>query len=150
MIFRCSALYSAVDSPGRTRSPCCRYLRGGAISFATDRPQYRSGALKSSVFGVPVPDADSSVAARVAVFVADSEFHLLRNSEQLYDSQNCTLHGMHTEYDQNPAKNYKDIHKIFVLQKKIHVTVRHSTETPGSHFSNFKLQPLTSLCQHVR
>lgn len=86
MARRCSALNYAADCPGRTRSPCCRCLKGGVALSVTGRPRYRSGALKSSVFGVPEPDADSSVAARVAVFVADSESHLLRNSEQLYDS----------------------------------------------------------------
>lgn len=80
-IRRWSAPWFAPNCPKRIHSLYCRCSITDAVLFATDRPRYRSGALKSSAFGELEPNADFSVAARVAVFVEGSESRLLQNND---------------------------------------------------------------------
>lgn len=91
---RCFVSYFAADYPKRIRSPCCRCLIVDAASFAIDRLRYRSGALKSSVFGEPEPNVGFSVAARVAVFVEDSGFRLLCKTVIFYDDLCYSIRNM--------------------------------------------------------
>lgn len=81
----CFVSNSAADCQKKIRFPCCQCLIADVASFAIDRLRYRSGVLKSSVFGEPEPNVDFSVAARVAVFVEDSEFRLLCKITIFYD-----------------------------------------------------------------
>lgn len=93
VVRRWSAPWFASGCPERIHSLCCRCSIAGAASFATGRPRYRSGALKSSAFGEPEPNADSSVAARVAVFVEGSGSHLLRNNDNFTIVRCFTSHA---------------------------------------------------------